>query len=54
LATDAAKRGANARSANPYPDHSPAGQLWLKCFAAELQRMALATQAQAESVYADD
>ena len=53
-ATDAARRGATACSAIPYPDHTPAGQLWLKCFAAEQQRLARALQAQAESVYTDD
>ena len=54
LATDAARRGDNAHSANPYPEHSAPGQLWLKCFAAEQARLALATAAQAESVYTDD
>ena len=54
LATDAARRGDHARSANPYPEHSAPGQLWLKCFAAEQARLALATAAQAASVYTDD
>lgn len=53
-ATDAARRGASARSAIPYPEHTPAGQLWLKCFAAEQARLDDAAQAQAESVYTDD
>ncbi|NQW92673.1 MAG: hypothetical protein HQ446_01305 [Polaromonas sp.] len=54
LATDAAQRGDTAHSANPYPSHTPPGQLWLKCFAAEQARMALAAAAQAESVYSND
>lgn len=54
LASNAAKRGATARSDNPYPEHSAPGQLWLKCFSAERDRINQAAQAQAESVYTDD
>ena len=54
MATDAARRGASARGTNPYSDHSPPGQLWLKCFAAEQTRLTLAAAAQAASVYTDE
>ena len=54
LACQAAARGDKLPGANPYPDHGAPGQLFIKCFAAALQRMALATQALAESVYTDD
>lgn len=47
LATDAAQRHRSARDANPYTDHSAAGQLFAKCFRLEQKRLlALASRAQ--------
>ena len=46
LATGAAQRHRSARDANPYTDHSAAGQLFARCFDLEQKRLlALAPQA---------
>lgn len=39
LATDAATRCRTAHEANPYPEHSAAGQLFAKCFDAAQKRL---------------
>lgn len=39
LATDAAARHRTAREANPYPEHSVPGELFVKCFNLEQKRL---------------